>query len=391
MSDLASAILQACRDCLPGGAPLHEPTFGGKEREYLRECIDSGWVSTLGGFVTRFERELEAITGVRHAIATINGTAALQLCVGLAGVAAGDEVLLPALTFVATANAVSYCGAVPHFVDCDARTLGVDAGKLEAYLQQVATSHDGISYNRVSGRRIGALIVVHTFGNPADLDALAEVCRRFALVMIEDAAEALGSRYAGRHTGNRGLVAALSFNGNKIVTTGGGGAILTNDDALAARAMHLTTTARVASKAPSVFHDEVGYNFRMPGLNAALGCAQLEQLPTLLARKTHVATRYRLAFDAVAGITFFTAPECADSNHWLNTLLLDDDHAGQRDAVLAMLDSHGYGARPAWTLMHRLPMYCDRPRMDLSSAESLERRIINLPSSAHLAAPPMLV
>lgn len=392
MSGLASAILEACRRCLPSGAaPLHEPTFGGNEREYLRECIDSGWVSSLGGFVSRFERELETFTGARHVIATVNGTAALHLCVRLASVAAGDEVLLPSLTFVATANAVSYCGAMPHFVDCDARTLGVDADKLEAHLNQVAIMRDGACFNRVSGRCIRALIVMHTFGNPAELDALTALCQRFALILIEDAAQALGSRYRGRHTGNGGLVAALSFNGNKIVTTGGGGAILTGDNALATRARHLATTARVASGGLTFFHDEIGYNYRMPSLNAALGCAQLEQLPTLLLQKKHLAARYRAAFDSVAGVTFFTSPECADSNHWLNTLLLDDDLAGRRDAVLELLNSNGYGARPIWTLMHRLPMYRDCPRMDLTTAENLERRVINLPSSAHLAAPATLV
>src|SRR5688572_20915206 len=219
MTALAQVILDACRSCLPlGSAPLHEPTFAGKERQYLRECIDSGWVSTLGGFVSRFERDLESFTGARHAIATINGTAALHLCMQLAGTKATDEVLMPALTFVATANAVAYCGATPHFVDCDARSLGVDASKLEAYLNHTSDLRRGECFNRATGRRIRALIVMHTFGHPADLDALAAVCERFALVLIEDAAEAFGSRYRGVHVGHRGFAGALSFNGNKIVT-----------------------------------------------------------------------------------------------------------------------------------------------------------------------------
>lgn len=384
---LAQAVFDACRSCLPPGtAPLHEPTFGGKEREYLRECIDSGWVSTLGSFVSRFERDLEALTGARHAIATINGTAALHLCMKLAGVLPGtDEVLVPALTFVATANAVAYCGATPHFVDCDVHSLGVDASKLERYLSEIASMRGGECFNRLSGRRIRALIVMHTFGHPADLDALAAVCGRFALVLVEDAAEALGSRYRGDHTGKRGLAGTLSFNGNKIVTTGGGGAILTDDGDVAARAMHLATTARSAAQAPAFFHDEVGYNYRMPGLNAALGCAQLEQLPDLLAQKRRLADRYRAAFTAVAGVRFFTPPGFADSNHWLNTLILEQDSAEARDRVLELLNRNGYGARPAWTLMHRLPMYESCPRMELTTAEDLAQRVINLPSSAHLA------
>ena len=384
MSGAASGILQACMDCLPaGGAALHEPTFGGREREYLRECIDTGWVSSLGAFVNRFERDLERLTGAAHAIAVVNGTAALHLCVELAGVETGDEVLLPTLTFVATANAVSYCNAVPHFVDCDATTLGVDAVKLEQYLEHSADLRRDGCYNRATGRRIRALIVMHTFGNPAELDALVTLCRRFNLTLIEDAAEALGATYRGRPVGNHGLLSALSFNGNKIVTTGGGGALLTNDLALARRARHLSTTARL-NTASGFEHDEVGYNYRLPNLNAALGCAQLEQFSDLLARKRALAERYRAAFVIVKEASFFSPVAHAGSNHWLNTCLLAQDDAGHRDEILKALNRHGIQARPAWTLMHHLPMYCDCPRMDLAVAESLQRRIVNLPSSAHL-------
>ncbi len=386
MSRLAAAVLDACRQCLPAnGAPLHEPTFAGKEREYLRECIDTGWVSSLGSFVTRFERELEALTGAAHAVAVVNGTAALHLCVKLAGVAAGDEVLLPSLTFVATANAVSYCNAVPHFVDCDAATLGVDAAKLAHYLEKSADLRGDVCYNRATGRRIRALIVMHTFGNPAELDALTAVCRRFGLVMIEDAAEALGSTYRGRHAGNHGLVSALSFNGNKIVTTGGGGALLTSDADVGWRARHLSTTARL-DLAGRFVHDDVGYNYRLPNLNAALGCAQLEQLADLLRSKQALAARYRAAFAAVSGARLYTPASHANSNNWLNTLIIERDDAGERDDLLGTLNAAGIQARPAWALMHHLPMYRDCPRMDLTEAESLERRIVNVPSSAHLAS-----
>lgn len=364
---------------------MHEPTFAGKEREYLRECIDTGWVSSLGSFVTRFERELEKLTGARHAIAMVNGTAALHLCAKLAGVVAGDEVLLPSLTFVATANAVSYCDAVPHFVDCDTATLGVDAVKLGLYLTDIADVRGGACFNRASGRRIRALIVMHTFGNPAALDALSELCEKFGLVLIEDAAEALGSTYRGRHAGNHGLTSALSFNGNKIVTTGGGGALLTNDDALGRHARHLSTTARL-DLAGHFVHDEVGYNYRLPNLNAALGCAQLEQLADLMNRKKALAARYRDAFADIGGVRLFSSAPPASSNNWLNTLITERDDAVERDEILGTLNAAGIQARPAWALMHHLPMYRNCPRMDLTVAESLERRIVNLPSSAHLAS-----
>jgi perosamine synthetase len=315
----------------------------------------------------------------------VNGTAALHLCVKLAGVVAGDEMLVPSLTFVATANAVSYCDAIPHFVDCDDATLGVDAAKLALYLEKCADLRGDTCYNRATGRRIRALIVMHTFGNPAELDALAAVCRRFGLVMIEDAAEALGSTYRGRHAGNHGLMSALSFNGNKVVTTGGGGALLTSDAELGRHARHLSTTARL-DLAGRFVHDEVGYNYRLPNLNAALGCAQLEQLADLLDKKRRLAARYRAAFANIAGARLFSPAAHTNSNHWLNTLIIERADVGERDEILGTLNAAGIQARSAWALMHHLPMYRDCPRMDLTVAESLERRIVNLPSSAHLAS-----
>jgi perosamine synthetase len=293
--------------------------------------------------------------------------------------------LLPTLTFVATANAVSYCDAIPHFVDCDDATLGVDAAKLADHLEKSAELRGDACYNRATGRRIRALIVMHTFGNPAELDALTGVCRRFGLVMIEDAAEALGSTYRGRHAGNDGLTSALSFNGNKIVTTGGGGALLTSDAAVGRRARHLSTTARL-DLAGRFVHDDVGYNYRLPNLNAALGCAQLEQLTDLLRSKEALAARYRAAFADISEARLFSPASHARSNNWLNTLIVERDDAGERDEILGTLNTAGIQARPAWALMHHLPMYRDCPRMDLTVAERLERRIVNLPSSAHLAS-----
>jgi perosamine synthetase len=386
-SHIAQNILDAMRSVL--GAPagmiaLHEPEFAGNEWEYVKECIDTGWVSSVGSYVNRIEADLVTFTGVAHAIATANGTAALHICMLLAGVEPGDEVLLPTLTFIATANAVSYSGGVPHFVDSEERTLGVDADRLEAHLHEIAEIRDGHCVNRATGATIRALVVMHAFGHPADLDALAALCGRWKIVLVEDAAESLGSYYHGQHTGHVGRVAALSFNGNKVMTTGGGGAILTNDPEMASRAKHLTTTARVPHRW-NFIHDEIGYNYRLPNLNAALGCAQLERVPGMIDRKRRLAGRYAAAFAEVAGVRFLAEPENCHSNYWLNTIVLDPENAGEHEAVLEVLNDSNYMSRPVWTLMHRLPMYADCPRADLSIAEGLAGRVINLPSSPKLA------
>jgi perosamine synthetase len=276
-------------------------------------------VSYNGAYVTRFEEELAAFTGAQRAVAVVNGTAALHLALRLAGVQPSDEVLIPALTFVATANAIAYCGAVPHFVDSETQSLGIDAGKLDVYLDDVAEQRGDAFFNRRTGRCLRALVPVHVFGHPCDLDALAGVCERFGLAMVEDAAEALGSHYKGTHVGTRGRMAVLSFNGNKIITTGGGGAVLTGDDVLADRIKHLATTAKMPHPWAYI-HDEVGYNYRMPNINAALGCAQLEQLPGFLRRKRTLAARYAEAFRDVEGVTFVQEPAWGRSNYWLNAL-----------------------------------------------------------------------
>lgn len=381
-----AAVIAALRSVLPeAGKPiqLHEPVFAGNEWAYVKECIDTGWVSSVGKFVDRFERQLAEYTGVKRAVAVVNGTAALHACLVLAGVEAGDEVLVPALTFIATANAVSYCGATPHFVDSTEHTLGLDPRKLEGYLAEIAEVRAQGCFNRKTGARIRAVVPMHTFGHPVDLDALVEVCERFRLVLVEDAAESLGSFYKGRHTGNWGRISALSFNGNKVVTTGGGGAILTNDEELGKLAKHLTTTARLAHKW-SFLHDRVGYNYRLPNINAALGCAQLEQLPGFIEKKRALVQRYAAAFAGVQGLRFFTEPEFARSIYWLNVLLLDKANAGERDAILERTNAAGIATRPVWTLMHRLSIYANCPRMDLACAEDLERRLVNIPSSASL-------
>ena len=367
-----------------GFVPLHEPEFRGRECDYVADCVNTGWVSSVGSYVDRIEADLARITGVRRAVATVNGTAALHICLLLAGVVPGDEVLIPALTFVATANAVAYCSAVPHFVDSEVVSLGIDATKLDAHLRDIAAVVDGVCRNRTTGAPIRALVVMHVFGHPSDLDALAAVAERWHVALIEDAAESLGSSYRGVHTGNHGIVSALSFNGNKLVTTGGGGAILTNDEALGARAKHLTTTARAAHRWNFV-HDETGYNYRMPNLNAALGCAQLERIDDMLVRKRVLAERYAAAFADVVGADVLREPEGTRSNYWLNAIVLTPEAAGARDAVLDALNAEGLMARPVWTLMHRLPMYADAPRADLPISEDIEARVINLPSSPNLA------
>lgn len=384
---LEDRVLAAVQAALPGAAlpaPLHAPEFRGHEWDYVKDCLDTGWVSSVGRYVDRIERDLEAFTGIGHAVAVSNGTAALEVCFRLAGVEAGDEVLVPTLTFVATANAVTYRDAIPHFVDSEETTLGVDPARLDAYLGRIARIEDGTCVNTLTGRPIRALVVMHVFGHPCDIDALIEVAARWKLVLVEDAAEAVGSRWKGRHMGGFGRLAALSFNGNKIVTTGGGGAVLTDDPALAKQAKHLTTTAKVPHRW-AFDHDEIGWNYRMPNLNAALGCAQLERLPDMMARKAELAERYTRAFEGVEGVRLMTPRAGASVNHWLNALILERLDRGLRDQMLETLNTAGYQARPLWTLMHRLPMYAGCPRDDLSVAEGLEDRVVNLPSSAALA------
>jgi perosamine synthetase len=380
-------ILDTIRSCLPAAhqrAELHEPLFAGNEWKYVKECIDTGWVSTAGEYVGRFERMLEDYTGAGHAIATVNGTAALHICLLVSGVRAGDEVLIPSLTFIATANAVSYCGAIPHLVESEERTLGLDPAALAEYLEVIAEVRGGECVNRASGRVIRAVMPMHTFGHPVDLDPLLELCAKFGIVLVEDAAESLGARYKGRQTGNFGMVAGLSFNGNKTITTGGGGAILTNDAGIAGRAKHLATTARIAAGYEFI-HDEIGYNYRMPNINAALGVAQLEQLPQFVARKRRLAAHYAAVFREVPGVSFFTEAPFAESNYWLNALLLDEADVARRNALLDFLNANGIGARPVWKSMHELPIYAGCPRMELDQARKLAARIVNIPSSVFLS------
>lgn len=385
---LPEQVVTAIRAVVGSGPTvLHEPSFTGNEWLYLKECLDSTFVSSVGKFVDRFEAELAVFTGAKHAVAVVNGTAALHIALKLSGVKVGDEVLIPALTFVATANAVTYCGATPHFVDSEPRTLGMDATKLRDYLASHTEQRAGHCVNRATSQIIRALVPMHTFGHPGDLDGLLGVAHDFNLALVEDAAESLGSYYHGRHTGTFGMMGTLSFNGNKTITTGGGGAILTNDSELARHAKHLTTTAKLAH-AWEYRHDEVGYNYRLPNLNAALGCAQLEQLPNMLAAKRELYTRYQAAFASVTGIKLMAEPEHCQSNYWLQTLVLNREYADQRDILLKIANASGFMTRPAWVLMHELTPFKDCPRMDLAGSQLLSKCLINIPSSSGLVAVP---
>ena len=362
---------------------LHEPEFLGEEEALVLDCIRSGWVSSVGQYVDRFEAGVAAACDTEHGVAVVNGTAALEVALRVVGVTAGAEVLMPSLTFIATANAAHHLGAVPHFVDAEARTLGLDPNALRAHLDEIAERRGCVTVNGRTGRRLAAVVPMHAFGHPVDMDGLAEVARDFDLPLVEDAAESLGSRLGGRPCGSLGRVAALSFNGNKILTTGGGGAVLTDDPDMAKHAKHLSTTAKVPHKW-AFRHDEIGYNYRMPNLNAALGVAQLAQLGTRLAQKRALAQRYIDAFDGEEGVAVFAERPGTTANYWLNTLVLSPEIANARDTVLEVLNAAGLMARPIWEPLHTLAIYAHCPRAALPVTRDLAARIVNVPSSAKL-------
>ncbi len=363
--------------------PLHKPEFSGNEWAYVKSCLDSGWVSSVGEYVNQFEQKLVEYTGVPYAVAVVNGTAALHISLILAQVQPNDEVLLPSLTFVATANAVMYCQAVCHFIDSDPVNLGIDIEKLQRYLEQNATIKNGECFNKLTGRRIKAIIPVHIFGHPVDMFALQSLCESYHLTIIEDATESLGSFYNGKHTGHFGETAVISFNGNKIITTGGGGAILTKNADLAKKAKHLTTTAKRPHRW-EFYHDEVAYNYRLPNINAAIGCAQLEQLPRLVEQKRRLAQAYIDGFSHLEYVTVLKEQEHVRSNYWLNALILDKPDRSFVEKFIDCAVENKYGLRGLWTPLDNLPMYQACPKMDLSNTYSLFERVISLPSSAYL-------
>ncbi len=357
--------------------PLHAPVFAGRERDYVVDTIESTFVSSVGAYVDRFERDIATYTASPRAVGTVNGTAALHVALKLAGVVPGDLVITQPLTFVATCNAIAYCNAKPVFVDVDRDTLGLSPLALEAWLTDNAqVGDDAVCRCKADGKVVRACLPMHTFGHPADLDGLLAVCARWKLALVEDAAESLGSFYKGRHTGTIGLLGTLSFNGNKIITTGGGGMILAGEE-LGSRAKHLTTTAKQPHPYEYV-HDEIGYNYRLPNINAALGCAQLEQIEAFIAKKRELASRYADYFDG-SDIKFITEPAYCRSNYWLNAVICAD--LEQRDALLKATNDKGVMTRPIWALMSRLPVYANCQKGPLTNAEWLESRVVNLPSS----------
>lgn len=360
-----------------GTIPLHAPCFIGNEKRYVTECIETTFVSSVGKFVTQFEENIAAYTGVKYAIATVNGTAALHIALQLAGVGRDDEVITQPLTFVATANAIVYAGAQPVFVDVDKATLGLSPEKLDAFLQEHAELRGEHCFNRASKRRIKACVPMHTFGHPCRIDAIKTICARYHIALIEDAAESIGSRYKQQHTGTFGLLSTLSFNGNKTLTTGGGGMILTNDPQLGRQAKHLTTTAKIPHPWEYV-HDAVGYNYRMPNINAALGVAQLENLDLFITRKRSLADQYRQFF-APMEISFISEPPDAFSNYWLNAIILQDEQ--ERNRFLEYTNQQGVMTRPCWRLLNKLEMFAHCQGGNLDQAEWLEARVVNIPSS----------
>jgi len=360
-----------------GFVTLHRPVFEGNEKQYLIDCIDSNFVSSVGARVTEFEQQIAAFTGVKYAVATVNGTAALHVALQLVGVERGDEVITQALSFIATCNALSYAGATPVFVDVDRETLGMSAQALKNFLEANAVLRDGRAFNKATGKRFAACVPMHTFGHPCRIQDIVAICGRYGIEVVEDAAESLGSYVGDRHTGTFGRVATLSFNGNKVITTGGGGMVITDDESLARRAKHLTTTAKVPHPYEFV-HDEVGYNYRLPNLNAALGCAQMEKLPQMLAIKADVAARYASFFEGTSA-RFVSAPSGTTANYWLNAIMLQS--LEERDAFLHYTNSRDVMTRPIWRLMTHLPMYKHCQHDGLVNSLWLEERVVNLPSS----------
>lgn len=360
--------------------PLHEPRFIGNEKKYLEECIDSTFVSSVGKFVDQFEVEFARTVGAKYAVATVNGTAALHVSLVLAGVERGDEVITQSLTFIATANAITYIGAKPIFLDVDLETMGLSSEALKNFLEKHCVISDGRCVNRSTGKTIKACVPMHTFGHPCKIDAIKSICEEWKIVLVEDAAESLGSYYKNKHTGTFGKIAAFSFNGNKIITSGGGGVIVTDDEILAKRAKHITTTAKIPHKWEYV-HDMVGFNYRLPNLNAALLVAQLEQLQGFLDNKRELANEY-IQFFASNNMQFIKEPQNAKSNYWLNAILLDD--LKQRDEFLEYTNSNGVMTRPVWQLMNKLVMFEDCQADELTNAKYLEDRVVNIPSSVRL-------
>lgn len=366
-------------DMPDGQVILHDPRFIGNERKYLMDAMDSNFVSSVGEYVGRFEKAVAEYTGAKYAVAAVNGTSALHMSLLLAGVECGEEVITQPVSFIATCNAITYIGAYPVFTDVSRKTMGMCPEKLEAFLKENATRHpNGKTYNNRTGRRFAAVVPMHTFGHPCEIERIAEICEYYHISLVEDAAESIGSLYKGRHTGLFGKLGALSFNGNKVITTGGGGMILTDDEELATRAKYITTTAKVPHRW-EYRHDYTAYNYRLTNLAAALGCGQIEQLNFFIQEKRKLVKKYEVYFADQSDVTFFTEPENCRSNYWLNAVILKDRNA--RDEFLQSTNDRGVMTRPIWVLSNKLDMYRGCLCGDLSNAKWLEDRVVNIPSS----------
>lgn len=361
--------------------PLSVPKFIGNEKKYLEECIDTTFVSSVGKFVDRFEEDMARYTGAKKAVVCVSGTNALHMALMLSGVERDDEVLTQALTFIATCNALSYIGAHPVFLDVDRSTMGLSPDAMKEWLCKNTEQRNGECFNKSTGRRVKACVPMHTFGHPVRIEEIAELCKEYHIELVEDAAESIGSKYKGKHTGTFGKVGAISFNGNKTITTGGGGMMLFNDEELGAYAKHITTQAKIPHRW-EFRHDHIGYNYRMPNINAALGCAQLENLDRYIESKRQVATEYEAYFKNVDEIEFFTEPENSFSNYWLNAVVLKDKES-QLD-FLQQTNDNGVMTRPIWELMNRLPMFENCENDGLENTVWFADRVVNIPSSVRL-------
>lgn len=385
-SSLANEVLTVLQQVVgEKNKALHEPLFRSEDQQSLMECLKSGYVSTVSNYSTEFEREIAKFTGAKNVVALINGTAALHLA--LLGIGAKDdkEILVPSLSFAATVNAIRYTGAIPHFVEIESDALTIDVDKLSNYLRRTMIRKGGMTINRFTSRQVIALLPMHTFGHSSRIDELLALAEEFNLQLVEDAAESLGTLYKGKHTGTFGRVGILSFNGNKIVTAGGGGAVLSEDDDLIALIRHISRTAKV-QHAWEYFHDQLGYNFRLPGLNAALGLSQMSDLNNKVLLKRHLYSKYDEAFASIRGVKILKEPQYSYSNYWLQTLLLDKADLNLRNEILAVCTNEGYGLRPAWYPLHKLPYLNQFPSMNLEVTENLYSRIINLPSSPQIVS-----
>ncbi len=384
MSKLSNQIIEAIKAVAGSDyLPLHEPKFDELEKENLKNCIDTSYVSTVGQFVNDFEQNIVEFTGAKYAIAVVNGTSALHLALKLVGVDFNHEVICPTLTFIGTVNAISYLGAKPHFVDCDEKTLGIDPLALINWLDEIAIKKGNKTINKKTGRIISAIVPMHTYGHPAKIDKILEIAKEYNLKIVEDAAESLGSFYKKKHTGTFGEIGILSFNGNKIITTGGGGALITNDESLAKSAKHISSTAKVPHEWRYI-HNEIGFNYRLPNINAAMGCAQFYKIEKFLDSKRKLFLKYKEVFDSIDGIKLMNEPENSRSNYWLQTIILENGLENELEVILENTNKRNIMTRPTWNLIHQLDMYLDCPKSPLSVSESLSKRIINIPSSAFL-------